>query len=172
MRNSGAALVFAVLLSGSCLAEGANPPAKQGTLDWALGEWIGTRRDAATGETVPMRLRVEPILGGAGQAEHLEAEHKDGTYRGYTVRTPGETAGQWIMVYWNSKRSGFVQLHGEVEAARSTWRSASQQQPRQSRLVSEPRGSDEWHRTMSVSEDQGKTWRVLWVDEVRRRPVR
>src|SRR5581483_3501631 len=166
-------VVTAVAAVGLLLAtsRGAEPPmpVKQGPLDWSLGEWVGTRRDVATHEEVKLRLRVEPILGGVGQAEHLEAEHKKGAYRGFTVRTPDEAAGRWVMTYWNSKRPGSsALLYGDVDPKRSIWRTASPQQSRQSRLLSERKGADEWRRTMTVSEDQGKTWRELWVDELKR----
>jgi hypothetical protein len=142
--------------------------AENNPLAWSLGKWVGTRRDAATDQSVKLQLRVEPVLGGVGQIEHLEAGHEPGPYLGFTVRMPADKPGKWSMTYWNAKRTDPAQLTGEVEATRSVWRSAVQDQPRQSRLVSERAGPDGWQRTMSVSEDRGKTWRVLWVDELRR----
>jgi hypothetical protein len=162
------ALVGASLSLGFCLGREQLALQKPSPLDWTLGDWVGTRRDAASDEKVKLQLRVEPILGGAGEIEHLEAQHKDGLYRGFTVLTPSEKAGKWVMLYWNSKRTGFAQLNGEVDEARSTWISASPEQPRRSRLVSELVAKNEWRRTMSISEDQGATWRVLWIDELRR----
>ena len=39
---------------------------------------------------------------------------------------------------------------------------------RESRLISERLGDDRWRRTMSVSQDGGRTWSVLWIDELHR----
>jgi hypothetical protein len=161
-------LVVAFMLVANSLS--AESPLASATrpLDWSLGKWVGTRRDATTDQTVKLQLRVEAILGGIGQIEHLEAEHRQGAYLGFTVRMPTEKPGKWSMTYWNSKRTDSAQLNGEVEATCSTWCSAAQNKLRQSRLFSEQMGADGWRRTMSVSDDQGKSWRVLWVDELRR----
>jgi CubicO group peptidase (beta-lactamase class C family) len=150
----------------SPLAESSSRQPDSGT--WTVGDWTGTRRDAATNDTVSLQLHVAPILGGNGEIEQLKAEHRGDPYLGFSVRTPADKAGKWTMLYWNSKHKGFAVLNGEVHGERSIWLSTSSDQARQSRLISEKNGMDQWRRTMSVSEDQGKTWHELWIDEVRR----
>jgi protocatechuate 3,4-dioxygenase beta subunit len=140
----------------------------QGPLDWSLGEWVGVRKDGEAKTEFKITVRVEPILGSAGQAEHLEVRHPDGVYRGFTVRVPAKEGGRWVMLYMNSNHGGFAQLDGEVQVQRSTWHSGAPDKPRRSRLLSEPTASGGWRRTMSVSDDKGNTWRVLWIDELRR----
>src|SRR5947209_6821098 len=109
--NRGVVLLIAFCVSPVLPAE---PPPASGSrdLDWSLGPWAGTRRDAATGQAVKLRLRVEPILGGVGHIEHLEAEHAEGPYLGFTVRMPTGKPGRWSMTYWNSKRPDAAQLKG------------------------------------------------------------
>src|SRR5262249_23969817 len=145
-----------VLLATLCvtpLLHAEPPPApKNSLLDWSLGKWVGTRRDAATDQAVKLQLRVEPVLGGLGQIVHLEAEHKEGPYLGFTVRMPTDKPGKWSMTDWNAKRTNPAQLNGEVEATRGVWHSASAEQARHSRLLSERVGEDGWRRTMSISE--------------------
>jgi hypothetical protein len=137
-------------------------------LDWCLGKWTGTRRDAATGQAVKLDLRVEPILGGVGQIEHLETGQDQASYLGFTVRMPTEKPAKWSMTYWNSKRMDPAHLTGDVEASRSTWRSSAADQTRQSHLLSEQLQSGGWRRTMSISRDRGQSWQILWVDELHR----
>jgi protocatechuate 3,4-dioxygenase beta subunit len=145
----------------------ASVPA-QGPLDWSLGEWVGVRKDGAAKTEFKITVRIEPILGGAGQAEHLEVQHPDGAYRGFTIRVPAKEGGGWVMLYMNSNHGGFAQLDGEAQGQQSTWHSGPPDKSRRSRLLSEPTASGGWRRTMSVSDDKGKTWRVLWTDELRR----
>jgi hypothetical protein len=144
------------------------PSPAQGPQDWSLGEWVGVRKDGTAKTASEITVRVEPILAGAGQAEHLEVRHPEGVYRGFTVRIPAKGAGRWVMLYMNSNHGGFAQLDGEAQGQRSTWHSTSSGKPRHSRLLSEPTTNGGWRRTMSVSEDKGKTWQVLWTDELRR----
>ena len=113
-----------------------------------------------------MTVRVETILGGAGFIEHLEVAHHDGVYRGFTVDLFDKDLGRWVRMYANSARGKFVRLEGEVQADHSVWRSSAPDRVRDSRLVSERLATDRWRRTMSVSEDKGATWRVLWVDDL------
>jgi protocatechuate 3,4-dioxygenase beta subunit len=144
------------------------PSPVQGPLDWCLGEWVGVRKDGTAKSEFQISVRVEPILNSAGQAEHLEVRHPDGVYYGFTVRVPAKDAGRWTMLYMNSTHGGFAQLDGEAQGQRTTWHSVPSAKPRHSRLLSEPTATRGWRRTMSVSEDKGKTWRILWTDELRR----
>ena len=141
----------------------------QHALDWQVGEWEGTRRDAGDGSESRMVMRVETILGGAGQTREMEIVHDGGVYRGFCVQVFDPEREVWVRRYVNDVRRSYASLEGVSEDDRSLWRSTSPGRARESRLVSERPGPGQWRRTMSVSEDGGATWRVLWIDELRRR---
>jgi hypothetical protein len=154
-------------------AETAPAPPTERAFDWTLGTWEGVRRDGADGSQAPMTMRVEAILGGAGQIRELEVRHSGGVYRGLSVVAFEREAGRWVEQYVNDVHGRFVRLEGEPEdgSARSVWRSVAPERRRESRLVSERLGPDRWRRTQSVSEDGGATWRVLWTDELERKTL-
>jgi len=165
-----AGLLLAGLLAGLLIL----PPlaiagATASDLDWTLGVWEGIRRDGADGSEAPMTMRVEAILGGAGQIRQIEIPHDGGVYRGFAVQVFNEEKGRWVRLYTNEGRGRFSTLEGEVEGDRSTWWVTSVDRPRESRLVSERLEDDRWRRTMSISKDNGHSWTVLWIDELRRR---
>lgn len=139
-----------------------------GDLDWTVGTWEGVRRGGDGGDAEPATLRVEPILGGAGYAEHLAVTHDDGVYRGYAVTVFDTEADRWVRHYVNAVRGSLVRLDGEVDGPRSVWRITSPGRTRESRLISEPLDGNRWRRTHEISEDGGETWRVLWRDELER----
>jgi protein-S-isoprenylcysteine O-methyltransferase Ste14 len=119
-----------------------------------------------------MTMRVAPILGGAGQIRELEVRHSGGVYRGFSVQVFEREAGRWVEQYVNGVAGRFVRLEGEIESAeRSLWRTVAPDRRRDSRLVSERLGPGRWRRTMSVSEDGGASWRVLWTDALERAPA-
>jgi len=146
------------------------PPPAESSFDWTLGEWAGVRRDGADGSEAPMTMRVEPILGGIGQTRELEVRHGGGVYRGFSVQVFERDAGGWVEQYANDVHGRFARIEGEVEdgGARSVWRVVAPERRRESRRVDERLGPDRWRRTMSVSDDGGATWRVLWADELER----
>ena len=122
-------------------------------------------------------MRVEPILGGAGQIRHIEVIGPDhDPYRGFAVQVPATGPGRWVREYVNSGRGRFSPLEGEVadgsDGYVSTWRGVSPTRTRESRLVSERHAEGKWRRTMSISEDDRTTWRVLWTDELSRVDLR
>ena len=155
---------FWILLALGCQSPSERLEHNPSPFDWTLGSWQGVRRAGADGSENPMKMRVESILGGAGQVEHLEVCHDGGVYRGFSVQVFDVGLGQYVRQYVNSTRGKFVRLEGEVDASRSTWESVSPQRTRDSRLVSERLASNQWRRTQSVSENGGRTWRVLWED--------
>ena len=150
--------------------EEATATAAEHAFDWTVGTWHGVRRDGADGSEASMTMRVEPILGGAGQLRQLEVRG-DGVYRGLAVQIMDPESGRWTRQYANDVRGRFTLLEGEIRGERSIWRTVSPERKRESRLVSERPAPDRWRRTMSVSEDGGETWRVLWIDELRRKPT-
>lgn len=139
-----------------------------GALDWTIGRWHGVRRDGADDTEAPMTLRAEPILGGAGVVFHLEVRQGETPYRGFSVQVPSADGDRWLRRYTSAGRGAFAALEGRVQAGRGVWTSTAPQGPRRSRLVSERLGDAGWRRTMSISEDGGETWRVLWIDELER----
>ena len=165
-RFAVSTLVFTLVLASFVADDDAIPPSR--VLDWTVGEWVGVRRDGADGSEAPMKMRVESILGGAGQARHLEVRHDGGVYRGFSVQVFDTELGRWVRQYVNATRSTFVRLEGEVDGERTIWRSVAPERKRESRLVSERPTPETWRNTMNVSDDHEKTWRVLWIDELRR----
>lgn len=162
-----ALLGLAGLASGSPAAgEGVGAPAD--SQEWIVGSWQGVRRDGADGTTAPLTLTVEPILGNAGYAEHLEVRHDGGVYRGFSTQVFDPESGGWVRMYVNATRRHFVRLEGEVADGTLVWRSMAPDRPRETRVVWERPAPDRWRRTSSVSEDGGTTWRVLFVDELER----
>jgi len=153
---------------------GAGAPASAaGTLAWTRGDWTGTRRNAADGTEAPMTVRVVPILGGAGQTEQIEVRGAKGTYHGFGTEVFDGQLGRWVMMYANAVHGRFARYEGTAEGAGGTaegarvdWWSTTAEAPHRSRLVWERPKADRWRRTMSVSDDDGKTWRVLWNDEL------
>jgi len=137
-------------------------------LDWTLGAWSGVRAGGDDDEAGPITMTVRPILAGAGQTYEIEVPHEAGVYRGFGVQVHDPAAGRWHRRYVNATRRTFSILEGEAGPGRATWRGADPARTRASRVLSERVGDDGWRRTMSISEDGGETWRVLWTDELRR----
>jgi len=136
-------------------------------LDWQIGLWHGTRRDAGAGTENRMLVVVAPILGGVGQALELEIEHEGGTYRGFWVQICDAESDRWTCRYANDVRRAHVPLAGEGYGERMVWMSATPGVPPRTRLVSERLGSGRWRRTSFRSTD-GETWSELFVDELQR----
>lgn len=135
-------------------------------LTWALGTWHGTRRAEGDGKSVPMTVRVEEI--GGGQVERLQVELTPRPYVGFTLRYRDPANGRWTMIYANSTRQTIGRLEGKLETKRSTWESNSPGQAHASRFVSELVDANHWRRIQYISEDAGKTWKVLFTDELER----
>ncbi len=150
-------------LPGTIAAETASD------LDWTLGLWEGGRRDGADGSEARMTMRVEAILGGAGQIRHIEIPHGGDVYRGFAVQVFNEAKGRWVRHYTSENRGRFSSLEGEAEGDSSIWRMTTPDRTRESQLTSERLGDDRWRRTMSISKDGGRTWTVLWIDELHRK---
>lgn len=153
------------------VAAGCNdrPPKKTtATLDWMEGEWEGTRRAADDGSVDSMFVLVIPLPGGPGNVERLRVGSGGSAYIGFAVRSPSDTEGRWSMLYANSSRDRISRLEGEVGPGRATWQSAVTNRPRISEVVMESVNPDRWRRTNRVSVDSGKTWSLLFTDELER----
>ena len=107
-----------------------------------------------------MTVHVEAFEG--GQIERLQVELTPKPYVGFTLRSR-DAAGEWMMIYANSTRQTIGRLSGKLEGNRSIWESN-----RGSRFVSEKLDATHWRRTQFTSEDSGKTWKTLFVDELQR----
>lgn len=167
-RSPTLALITVLMLGVPALsvAQKASPAT---AFDWTCGTWQGVRIDVASGRREPMTMRVEPILGGAGQIRHIVVKPGEDAYYGFAVQVLDAKRSLWVRQYTNAGRGYFSLLEGEVKDERtSVWRGASPGRTRESRLLSERLGPDRWRRTMSVSEDGGATWRDLWIDELER----
>lgn len=154
----------------ACAVPG-RPAAEASPFGWTIGEWRGARTDGANGRSTPLRLRVTPMLAGAGTFEELTITGASSVYRGAAMQVFEVDKGRWVRQYVNSSRQRFVRLEGEVTNDRPftcEWCVVDSSSGRRSRLVSERTVDDTWRRTMNVSTDGGETWRVLWSDELRR----
>jgi hypothetical protein len=134
-------------------------------LDWAIGTWHGTRTAADDGKAVAMIVKVEPL--GSGQVERLQVELASRPYVGFTVRER-DADGHWTMIYANSTRQSIGRLAGQFQGNRSTWESMKSSGPHGSRFISERVDPNHWRRTQFNSEDSGKTWKLLFTDELER----
>lgn len=156
------------ILSGLCLFSGHGihkaPPK---SLDWAIGRWHGVRREEATKDERPLAVTVEKLPGKSGQMERLQVDLSGRAYVGFTVRAV-DGRGHWTMFYANSTRSGISHLEGEIDGMRSTWESRNKEKATGSRFVSEKMDADHWKRIQYISDDSGKTWKVLFTDELER----
>jgi hypothetical protein len=132
-------------------------------LDWTIGTWHGTRTAADDGKAVPMTVKVEALA--TGQIERLQIELAARPYVGFTVRQPDDH-GRWTMIYANSTRQSIGRLQGRFENNRSTWESSSAAHA--SRFISERLDPNHWRRTQFNSEDGGKTWKLLFTDDLER----
>lgn len=144
-------------------------PAPTATLGWMEGEWEGMRRSADDGREDSMFVLVVPLSGGPGNVERLRVGTGGSAYVGFAVRSPSEAEGTWTMLYANSSRDRISRLEGEVGPGRATWESAITDRPRISKVVMESVDPDRWRRTNNVSVDSGKTWRILFTDELERK---
>jgi hypothetical protein len=161
---------FVLLLALACRAPAPQaPPAEAaGPCPWTVGEWRGTRTDAARGEPEPMAVRVRPVLGGAGRIEELEVVHGGGVYRGLHVLVLDVERGRWVSHYANDVKGRFVPLEGSALGEGFVWLSAAPGRTRESRLVYERPAGERWRRRQEVSQDGGASWRVLFTDELER----
>ena len=139
------------------------------SLDWLLGDWTGTRRDTKDGSEAQMSVHVQALADGPGQLERVQVEGGGQAYVGVAVRVPTGTSGRWEMSYVNASRETIARLEGQVGVTKATWRSVTPGRTREGRVEVERLGPDQWRRTQWVSEDGGKTWQVLFTDNVQRK---
>lgn len=144
----------------------AGPAAADGPFDWAVGEWHGVRRDAE--EEAPMRLLVQELPGSPGIFERLEVTIEPQPYVGVSVLVPDSESGRWVKLYTNDVRPKVARLEGTLDGDVLVLRSVSPDRRRESRLTAERLGNDRWRRTQEISEDRGKTWRLLFTDDLSR----
>ena len=81
---------------------------------------------------------------------------------------PVQKETRWTMIYANSTRQTIGRLNGKLEEKRSIWESAGADGSHASRFVSEQLDLNHWRRIQLVSEDTGKTWKILFTDELER----
>jgi hypothetical protein len=175
--STTAAVAVAAALAACAGTPAATTPAGAATADadqpfaWTLGDWVGQRVDGETDSGAPMTVNVQAVLDGNATFEQLAVQHERGVYRGATLQAFDTTTGRWARQYVNDVRGAFVRLEGELEdgaGTRSTWRVVPPGAERLSCLTAELLADGTWLRTMRVSADGGRTWRVLWRDELRR----
>jgi len=156
-----------VVVAASSAAAISAQAATSSPFAWAIGRWEGIRVAAADGERAPLRVRIEPVLGGSAVVLDLEVRRDDGSiYRGVTLLYPGTGEGEWMMVYTSGGRPPAV-YRGEASTTGAEFRSTDDSAERRSRLVVERLDEAHWRRTMLVSRDRGASWEELWRDELR-----
>jgi hypothetical protein len=160
MRKSFAPVVLLLLCSFAACQKST-----RSALDWSTGTWHGTRTGADDGKAVPLTVRVEQL--GSGQVERLQVELTPRPYVGFTIRER-DAAGRWTMIYANSTRQSIGRLAGRFEGGRSIWESMTTSGPHGSRFISERLDPNHWRRTQFTSDDAGKTWKLLFSDELER----
>jgi len=109
------------------------------------------------------------VLGGAGTEERIEVEEGSPRYLGIYLEVSDSKGEKSTIVYVNARRRNFSRLEGIASAEGGEWTSVTAVAPHGSRMRIERTGKDSWKRTQMVSEDGGKTWSVLFTDEMRRR---
>jgi hypothetical protein len=152
-------------------SEGAGASQKRegaDALSWTVGKWEGTRFEPKTGDRAPFTTEIVSILGGVGEEEQLAIPSRGGTYRGLYVQVFDPKLQKSVMMYVNNTRREFARLEGTAASDRAEWQSTTSPGKRRSRLLYERRDSSSWRRTQFVSEDEGRTWTALFVDELRR----
>jgi hypothetical protein len=159
--------VFAFAAFAGCAAARGAATDAAAAFDWTLGNWHGVRRAAADGSTAAMTVRVEPLADGIGQVEILRVEGTGGAapYVAFTVRSFDAARGRWSMTYANSPSHAFARLLGEVDGPRAAWTSPTSTG---SRLVSERLDDDHLRKQQFTSADGGRTWTLLFTDELER----
>ncbi|MFT7677805.1 MAG: hypothetical protein ACI8QC_001791 [Planctomycetota bacterium] len=120
LTNQLRALLLATLMA-SCVATTTLPLAHSSPLDWTHGEWTGVRREKDSGETHPMRVRVTPILGGAGQLREMWVEGDNGTYRGMSIQLNETETDQWTRTDFPPKRISQPASPSSMPARTLTW---------------------------------------------------
>lgn len=138
-------------------------------LSWIVGKWDGTRFEPTTGDRSPLTSEIVSILGGVGYEEQLAIRTRDGTYRGLYVQVFDPKLQKSVMMYVNNTRREFARLEGIAATGRAEWQSTTFQGQHRSKLVYERLDGNSWRRTQFVSEDEGRSWTPLFVDELHRR---
>lgn len=147
---------------GSDVGVVAAPPPIEG----AEEVWVGVRRHGVGGSEAPMTLLVRAILGGAGRVEEVEVRDEGAIDRAFSVESFDDEAKVWVRQHASSTRGTFVRLQGTKDGGRAIWCSAADDPKRALELELAWPEPGRWVRTQSVSEDGGRTWRVLWIDEL------
>ena len=138
-------------------------------LAWMTGRWEGTRTETATGHADRLHCEIRTVLGGAGIEESIEVDEGSPHYHGLYLEVSEPKEGKSVVVYVNARRRNFSRLEGTSSADGGEWTSVTAVPPHGSRFRIERTGRDSWRRTQLVSEDGGKTWNTLFVDEAHRK---
>lgn len=167
---TAAVFLAAAFLLPSRAGAAAHPgEASPDPLAWTVGRWEGTRTETATGSVARLHSTIEGVLAGAGTEERIEVDEGTPHYHGLYLQVFDPRLGKSVIVYVNARRRNFSRLEGAASADGGEWISVTAVAPHGSRMRIERTGRDSWRRTQFVSEDGGRTWTPLFVDDVRRR---
>jgi hypothetical protein len=158
-----------LLLANSRAAERPREDAPGGDpLVWTVGQWEGTRTETATGHADRLHSEIQSVLAGSGTEERIEVDEGSPHYHGLYLEVSDRSLHKSVIVYVNARRRRFSRLEGTANADGGEWTSVTAEPPHGSRMRIERTGKDSWRRTQLVSEDGGRTWTTLFVDEMRR----
>lgn len=166
------ACVLCTVLIALCAAgehAARTAPAVTEPLSWLVGTWVGTRVEPATSSRASVVSKITSVLGGAGQQESVEIRLPKGVYRGLYLQVFDPKLDRSVLMYVNATRREFARLEGTATATGGEGRNVSTQGSHRSKLVYEHPSERQWRRTQYVSEDEGKTWSVLFIDELHRK---
>ena len=168
VRSAAVSLGAAALFLADGRAE-EHPPVAPDPLAWTIGRWEGPRTETATGQADRLHSTIESVLAGAGVEEQLEVDEGSPHYHGLYLEVFDPKSAKSVVVYVNARRRNFSRLEGTAGPDGGEWTSVTAVPPHGSRMRIERTGKDSWRRTQMVSEDGGRTWTSLFVDEMRRR---
>ena len=167
-RVSPAALSLAFFAMGCASRPPAAPVPGGDALLWTVGRWEGTRVEPSTGDREPISSEIRSVLGGVGEAEEVVVGTGPKPYRGLYTQVFDPKLQKSVLMYVNNTRREFARLEGTASPERCEWESTTSRPPRRSRLVYERLDANSWHRTQLISEDDGRTWKTLFVDDLHR----
>ena len=157
------------LLALGCAARpAAAPPPSSDALGWIVGGWKGERVEPSTGDRDPISSECRSVLGGLGEEEEIVVGTGPKAYRGVYLQVFDPKVQKSVLMYVNNMRRQFARLEGAASSERGEWESTTSIPPRRSKLVYERLDANSWRRTQRISEDDGGTWKTLFVDELRR----
>lgn len=168
VAETAASIEVLAWLAGSWHGEGFGGHFEEVWSPPSAGTMVGSFKLVRGNEPVMYELvLIRPGESGL-EMRHLEVHHDGGVYRGFSAQVWQPDPGRWVRQYVNDISRTYAVLEGKERDGASIWRPADPSGQKRSRLREELSSGRTWHREMSVSDDGGESWRVLWVDTLQR----